>query len=108
MLEQVERRTLILVIPISFLVFLFLPLDLGIKILLFSALVYFLIFFYLASSWGEPMHPERKFTIGFSVSFLHTFLFILGGVLGLGLAKFFSYLGNYLGNYLKGIFPTFF
>ncbi|MDI6602746.1 MAG: hypothetical protein QME57_01320 [Patescibacteria group bacterium] len=104
MLEVVEKKTLTLVIPISFLAFLFLPFDLGIKILLFSALIYFLVFFYLASDWAEPKHPERKFSIGFLVSFLHTFVFIFGGVLGLALMKFFSCFLNYL----KGISPIFF
>ncbi|MDI6591574.1 MAG: hypothetical protein QME61_01370 [Patescibacteria group bacterium] len=104
MLEEVERGTLILAIPISFLIFLFLPLNLGIKILIFSTLIYFLVLFYLASSWAEPMHPERKLKIGFLVSFLHTFLFIFGGVIGLGLANFFLFLWNYL----KGSFSTFF
>jgi hypothetical protein len=98
-LDLVERRTFRPVIAISFLVFLFLPINLGIKILLLSLVIYFFVLFILCAYWASEWHPERKFIIGFLISFLHSFIFLLGGFLGLILAqialKFFPLLLNY-------------
>jgi hypothetical protein len=97
--DLVERRTFRPVIIISFLAFLFLPLELGMKILLFSLFFYFFILFFLCTYWANEYHPERKFIIGFLVSFFHTFVFLLAGFLGLILAqvalKFFPLLVEY-------------
>jgi hypothetical protein len=97
--DFVERKTFRLVIAISFLVFLFLPFNLGIKIFLLSLVIYFLVLFILCTYWAREYHPERKFIVGFLVSFLHTFVFLLGGFLGLILAKialkFFPLLVDY-------------
>jgi len=97
--DFVERKTLRLVIAISFLVFLFFPFNFGIKILLLSLVIYFLVLFILCTYWAREYHPERKFIVGFLVSFLHTFVFLLGGFLGLILAqialKFFPLLVDY-------------
>jgi len=55
--------------------------DIGIKILLGGTSVFFLVFFFLCSSWAKPKHPERHFIIGFLVSLLCTFWFFLAGFL---------------------------
>jgi hypothetical protein len=101
--DFVERRTLRPVIVISFLVFLFLPFNLGIKIFLFSLVIYFLLLFILCTYWAREWHPERKFIIGFMVSFLHTFVFLLGGAIGLILAQITLKLFPLLLNYFRGI-----
>jgi hypothetical protein len=103
-LDLVERKILNFGIPIFFLLFFFLPKDLGIKILFFSTLIFFLVFFFLCVYWTKEWHPERKFVIGFLVSFLHTFLFFLTGIFGLILAIFVSGISFYLVDYFKGIF----
>jgi len=102
--DLVEKRTFYPVLIISFLVFLFLPFELGMKIFLFSLAIYFFVLFFLCSYWAGEWHPERKFLIGFLVSFLHTFVFLFGGVFGLILAIFISKISPYLIEYLKGVF----
>ena len=101
--DLVERRTFRPVVVISFLVFLFLPLSLGMKIFLFSLIVYFLILFILCTYWANEWHKDRKFIIGFLVSFFHTFVFLLAGAIGLILAQLTLKLFPLLLNYLKGI-----
>jgi hypothetical protein len=103
-LDLVERRILILAIPISFLLFFFFPKDLGMKILFFSTLIFFLTLFFLCVYWTSEWHPERKFLVGFLVSFLHTFVFFFAGIFGLILAIFVSKISPYLIEYFKGIF----
>jgi|YelNatPaOPRAMG01_1025707.scaffolds.fasta_scaffold05350_8 ABC-type Fe3+-siderophore transport system permease subunit len=99
-LDHLEEKTLRFVIFISFFVFFFLPFELGMKIFFISLISYFLILFILCTYWAREWHPERKFIIGFLVSFLHTFIFLFSGVLGLVLAqialKFFPFLVDYL------------
>jgi hypothetical protein len=102
--DFVERRTFRPVIFISFLVFLFLPFNLGIKIFLLSLVIYFLVLFILCTYWAREWHPERKFIIGFMVSFLHTFVFLLGGAIGLILAQITLKLYPFLLDYLRGVF----
>jgi len=98
-LDLVERRTLYPVIIISFFVFLFLSLDLGMRIFFLSLIVYFFTLFSLCTYWANEWHPERKFIIGFLVSFLHTFIFMVGSLIGLVLSqitlKFFPPLIDY-------------
>jgi hypothetical protein len=101
--DFVERRTFRPVIIISFLVFLFLPFGLGMKIFLFSLFLYFFILFILCTYWANEWHPERKFIIGFLVSFLHAFVFLLAGFLGLILAQVALKLFPFLLNYFRGI-----
>jgi hypothetical protein len=102
-LDLVERKVLTFGIPIFFLIFLFLPRDLGMKVLYLSAFVFFLILFFLCLYWTSEWHPERKFLIGFLVSFLHTFVFLFAGVLGLILAIFVSKISPPLIDYFKGV-----
>jgi hypothetical protein len=101
--DFVERRTFHPVIFISFLVFLFLPFNLGIKIFLLSLVIYFLVLFFLCTYWAKEYHPERMFIIGFLVSFLHTFVFLLGGTIGLILAQITLKLFPLLLNYFRGL-----
>jgi hypothetical protein len=101
--DLLERRTFYPVIVISFLVFLFLPFNLGMEILFFSLFVYFLVIFILCSYWANEWHPERKFVIGFLVSFLHSFVFLLGGFLGLVLAQIALKIFPLLIEYFRGI-----
>jgi hypothetical protein len=103
-LDLVERRVLNLAIPIFLLLFFFLPRDLGMKILFFSTLIFFLILFFLCVYWAKEWHPERKFLIGFLVSILHTFVFLFAGIFGLILAIFVSKISPYLIDYFKEIF----
>ena len=101
--DLVEKRTFYPVLIISFLVFLFLSFDLGMKIFLFSLVIYFFVLFFLCTYWANESHPERKFIIGFLVSFLHTFVFLVGGFLGLILAQITLKLSPLLVNYFRGI-----
>jgi hypothetical protein len=98
-LDFLETKTLWLVAIFSFFVFLFLPFELGMKIFLSSLFLYFLTLFFLCTYWANDWHPERKFIIGFLVSFLHSFVFLFAGILGLALAqvtlKFFPLLVSY-------------
>ena len=50
--------------------------NIGINILLWSTIVFFLLLFYMCAMWAKA-HPERNFTIGFLVSSYFTFKFIL-------------------------------
>jgi hypothetical protein len=102
-LDLLEDKTLRIVTPISFLVFLFLPLALGMKILLLSLTIYFLIIFILCTYWANEWHKERKFIIGFLVSLFHAFIFILGGSIGLALAQIALKLYPLLLDYIKGL-----
>jgi cell shape-determining protein MreD len=101
--DFVERRTFRPAIIVSFLVFLFLPLELGIKIFLLSLTVYFFILFFLCTYWANEWHPERKFIIGFLVSLLHSFVFLLGGFIGLVFAQIVLKFLPPLLNYFRGI-----
>jgi len=101
--DLVERRTFRPVVIISFLVFLFLPLNLGMKIFMFSLIVYFLTLFILCTYWANEWHKDRKFIIGFLVSFLHTFVFLFAGAIGLILAQIALKLSPLLINYFKEI-----
>jgi hypothetical protein len=101
--DLVERRTFRPVIVISFLVFLFFPFNLGIKIFLLSLSIYFLVLFFLCTYWAREWYPKGKFIIGFLVSFLHTFVFLLAGFLGLILAQIALKLSPFLLNYFRGI-----
>jgi hypothetical protein len=103
-LDTVEKRILYFV-PLSFFfIFLFFPLNLGMKILFSSAILFFLVLFSLCAYWTQEWYPERKLLVGFLVSLLHTFLYIFGGFLGF----FFSFLVSkffpFLINYFKEIF----
>ncbi len=51
-------------------------LNIGINILLWSTIVFFLLLLYVCIRWAKA-HPERNFTIGFLVSSYFTFKFIL-------------------------------
>ena len=51
-------------------------LNIGINILLWSTIVFFLLLLYICAMWAKA-HPERNFTIGFLVSSYFTFKFIL-------------------------------
>jgi len=55
--------------------------DLGMKILLASTSVFFLIFFGLCFGWSKMKHPKIKINLitATAVSFLYSFLFFLGG-----------------------------
>jgi hypothetical protein len=101
--DLVERRTFRPVIFISFFVFLFLPFNLGMKIFLLSLVIYFLVLFALCTYWAKEWHPERRFIIGFMVSFLHTFVFLFGGAIGLILAQITLKLFPLLLNYFRGL-----
>ncbi len=50
--------------------------NIGINILLWSTIVFFLLLLYVCTMWAKT-HPERNFTIGFLVSSYFTFKFIL-------------------------------
>lgn len=104
-LDFVERRTLFWTFSIFFVLFLFLPFHLVIKIFFASAIFYFLVLFFLCIAWAGEAHPERKYIIGFLVSFFHTFVFVLGGVLAVALAKLLIFFGFL--NFLKNIFEFF-
>ena len=52
--------------------------DIGIKTLLGSTSLFFLIFFFLCRAWASPMHPERSTKIGVILGTFFGFLFFLG------------------------------
>jgi hypothetical protein len=102
-LDLLERTTLRIVTIISFFVFFFLPLKLGMKILFSSLLIYFFVLFFLCSSWASDWHPERKFIIGFFIGAFHSFIFLLGGFIGLILAQIALKLYPFLLDYFRSI-----
>ncbi len=51
-------------------------LNIGINVLLWSTIVFFLLLFYACTMWAKG-HPERNLTIGFLLSSYFTFKFIL-------------------------------
>ena len=53
--------------------------DIGIKFLLLSLPVFFLVFFFVCYSWAKPVHPKKSIIIGIAVSILYSFLFFLIG-----------------------------
>jgi hypothetical protein len=85
MFDSVEIGTFLLTFLSFSVLFYFLPTPLVLKILFISAAVFFVLLFSFCSYWAAEWHPERKFVIGFWVSFLHTFLFFLGSFLGFSL-----------------------
>jgi hypothetical protein len=103
-LDLLERKILIFGIPIFFLIFFFFPSSFGMKILYSLSLIFFLILFSLCTYWTAEWHPEKKFIVGFLVSFFHTFVFFLAGIFGLVLAAFVSKIFPYLVNYLIEMF----
>jgi len=101
-LDFLEAKTLRFVAFISFFVFLFLSFDLGMKIFLFSFVLYCLIVFFLCAYWANEWHPERKIIIGLLTSLLHAFIFLLGGMIGIALAQIALKIFPFLINYLRG------
>jgi len=57
------------------------------KILLFSLFFYFLILFFLCTYWAKEYHPERRFIIGFLVSFFPHIRLSFGWSIGLALGS---------------------
>lgn len=104
-LDLAESQTLKLTFLAFFILFFFFPANLGIKIFLFSFLVYLIVFFILCVGWASETNKDKKFIIGLLVTLFHGFIFILGSSLGIFLAflvsKFFSF--EILKNFLKGL-----
>ena len=63
--------------------------ETGIKLLLASTLLFFLVLFYLCRGWAKPMHPERNTKIGALVAILHSFWFFVGGFIVVSLISLF-------------------
>jgi hypothetical protein len=53
--------------------------DIGIKILIGSTSLFFLIWFSLCRAWANPKHPEHSTKIGMILGILYSFMFFLGG-----------------------------
>ena len=71
--------------------------DTGIKLLLLSLPVFFLVFFYLCYSWAKPEHPQKSVIIGIAVSILYSFLFFLiGFILIVVISLIWQYLGPFI------------
>jgi len=104
-LDLLEVNTFRYTAFISFFLFLFLPLELSMKIFLFGISVYFVVLFFLGTYWSQESHPELRFIIGFWVSTFHTFLFLLGGFFSFVLAtiilKFFPFLSRFFSNLIQ-------
>jgi len=61
--------------------------DIGIKILIGSTSLFFLIMFFLYRSWAGPKHPEQSTNIGIMLGVLYTFMFFLAGFIIVVLAS---------------------
>jgi len=103
--DFVEEKTFRYVVIVSFLVFLFLSINQGLKLLFIALIIYFLVLFFLCTYWANESHPEKKFIIGFLVSFFHAFVFLCGGFLGLVLAQITLKVYPLLLNYFRENLP---
>jgi len=63
-------------------------LNIGIKFLLGSTFLFFLIFWYLCRNWSHHIHPEASLKIGFLMSMMYSFFFFLGGFVVIFLIAF--------------------
>jgi hypothetical protein len=75
--------------------------DIGIKILIGSTSLFFLIWFFLCRAWANPKHPEHSNKIGVMLGILYSFIFFLGGFIIVSLVSL-SW-GNLM-NLIKSLF----
>ena len=71
--------------------------DTGIKLLLLSLPVFFLVFSFLCYFWAKPEHPQKSVIIGIVISILYSFLFFLiGFILIVVISLVWQYLGPFI------------
>jgi hypothetical protein len=102
-LDLLELNTFRYTTFISFLLFLFSPFNLAMKIFFLALLIYFLVIFSLCVYWAKEWHPDRRFIIGFLVSVFHTFIFLFSGLFSLALSQITLKFSPLLLNYFREI-----